>query len=139
MVRAAVIENGVVTNLVAAEDHEICDSIVPAQDDTEIGDAWDGAQFSRAPISDAQLREEFKARRAAAVAAIVVTVDGMRFDGDEVSQSRMARAVVVMEPAGVEATDWVLHDNSKVSVTVAQLRQALALAGAEQTRLWVEA
>lgn len=82
-------------------------------------------------------REEFKARRAAAVAAIVVEVDGMKFDGDEVSQGRMARAILAMQSAVEEHTMWVLADNRAVSVRIDQLGKALALAGREQSRLWV--
>ena len=82
-------------------------------------------------------REAFKASRAAAVAAIRVTSSlGRTFDGDEISQGRMARAILAL-PEG-QTVRWVLHDNTEIDATAAELREALALAGAEQARLWVK-
>lgn len=83
----------------------------------------------------AERREAFKRDRAEAVAAIVVEVDGLLFDGDEVAQTRMARAAVVMLDG--ETTTWVQANNDPAEVTKAQLIQAVRLAGAEQTRLWI--
>ena len=63
----------------------------------------------------------------------------MVFDGDEVSQERMARAIVVAKATGEEdtaTTTWVLHDNTVAQPTIAQLVKALRLAGEEQTKLW---
>ena len=76
-----------------------------------------------------------KAERAAAVSQIVVTVDGMQFDGDETSQERMARTVLTLD-AG-ETVPWVLYDDTIAQVTREQLAQALKLAGQAQTALWV--
>ncbi len=83
---------------------------------------------------DAQALMQAKQERANAVAKIVVEVDGMKFDGDEVSQGRMARSAVAMNEE--ETITWVLHDNAIAQVTKAQLLQALRLSGEEQTRLW---
>ena len=86
-----------------------------------------------------EAREAWKARRAEAVRAIkVTTASGRVFDGDEVSQARMARAILGLQEAGEGATvTWVLADNTPVAVTAAELSEALHLAGAEQARLWV--
>ena len=81
-----------------------------------------------------QALAQAKVERAEAVAKIVVEVDGMKFDGDETSQGRMARSAVAMNDE--ETIVWVLHDNAIAQVTKAQLLQALRLAGEEQTRLW---
>ncbi len=89
----------------------------------------------------AKQREEWKASRAAAVAAITVTTQaGNTFDGDEISQGRMARAILALNasPAGTTVT-WVLADNSTIEATPAELTEALALAGAAQAALWVPA
>lgn len=84
-----------------------------------------------------QLREEAKSDRQAAVDAIKVTVSsGKVFDGDETSQTRMARAIVALQATGVQSTMWGLADNTFVEVTLGELVEALALAGTEQTRLW---
>lgn len=80
-----------------------------------------------------------KAKRAEAVAALTVEVDGMVFDGDEKAQERMARTVTAATATGAsmdDRTTWVLHNNTVAQVTVSQLATALRLAGEEQTRLW---
>ncbi len=79
-------------------------------------------------------REQKKRFRAERVARIVVTVDGIAFDGDETSQDRMARAIIALE-AG-ETVPWICADNMERQVTADQLRRALRAAGEEQTRLW---
>ena len=82
-----------------------------------------------------EARELFKKERAKAVAAIVVEVDGLLFDGDEVAQTRMARAALVMQDG--ETTTWVQANNIPAEVTKEQLVEAIRLAGAEQTAVWV--
>lgn len=80
-----------------------------------------------------------KVERAAAVADITVEVDGMVFDGDEVSQERMARTVTAATATGAsmdDTTTWVLHDNTVAQVSIRQLAMALRLAGEAQTALW---
>lgn len=77
--------------------------------------------------------------RSKAVESIIVTVDGMLFDGNEVAQERMARTITaaIATGEGMSATTtWVLHDNTVATVTIRQLATALRLAGEEQTRLW---
>ncbi|OVZ20494.1 hypothetical protein CDO45_02100 [Pseudomonas aeruginosa] len=82
------------------------------------------------------VRARFKRQRADAVAAITVTTArGWTFDGDEQSQTRMARSIASMEDG--ETITWVLADNSPADVTREELREALRLAGASQAALWV--
>lgn len=83
-----------------------------------------------------QARKAFKEQRTAAVNSIVVEVDSLLFDGDEVAQGRMSRAALVMQDN--ETTIWVQANNEPAIVTRAQLIEAIRLAGAEQTRLWVQ-
>lgn len=85
--------------------------------------------------SEAKLRAIWKADRQSKVDAITVRVDDMVFDGDEVSQGRMARALLVLQEG--ETTLWVLANNTPTQVTRAQLQEALRLAGIRQTELWV--
>lgn len=90
-----------------------------------------------APTAD-QIRQAWKAERAAAVKAITVTTkSGKIFDGDEQSQGRMARAILGLQASGITTVTWVLHDNSVTNASIEDLSEALALAGAEQARLWV--
>ena len=87
------------------------------------------------PPTPEELREAFKAQRQLLVDAIKVAVGTKVFDGDEVSQGRMARAAVAMTDA--ETVLWVLADNTPTQCTKAELIEALRLAGEEQTRIWV--
>jgi len=80
--------------------------------------------------------DKFKAERSIAVESIKVTVDDMEFDGDETSQTRMARAILGMKEADILATKWKLADNTVVDVSVKQLAKVMLIAGQEQTGLW---
>lgn len=88
------------------------------------------------PKTAEQVREEWKSARSAAVEAIkVTTLAGNTFDGDEISQGRMARAISSMEDA--DSVVWVLADNSVIQATKAELKEALRLAGSAQAAIWV--
>ena len=83
-------------------------------------------------------REAAKQQRTAAVAAIqVTTAAGNTFDGDEVSQSRMVRAIIALGTGLAPSVNWVLADNSVVYATKEELTEALTLAGMAQAALWV--
>lgn len=83
-------------------------------------------------------REQLKAAREIAVAAITVTTAaGHTFDGDETSQTRMARAIIALQATGTPSVLWVLTDNTVIDAPVAELVEALALAGAAQAAMWV--
>lgn len=83
-------------------------------------------------------REAAKAARQTAVDNIrVTTAAGNTFDGDETSQTRMSRAILVLSTGAAASVPWVLADNSVIQADIAELTEALALAGAEQARLWV--
>ena len=83
-------------------------------------------------------RDEWKASRADAVANIKVTTQaGNTFDGDEVSQSRMSRAIIALGTTPGGTVNWILADNTVVDVTAVELTEALALSGAAQAAIWV--
>lgn len=96
---------------------------------------WEGALPK--PEPQPITREAAKAARQAAVDAIRVTTStGKTFDGDETSQTRMSRALIGMQAAGIPAIVWALADNTLAEVSAAELTEALLLAGQEQARLW---
>lgn len=66
----------------------------------------------------------------------VMTSNGNVFDADEESQNRMARAILSLQMNEVLTTEWILSNNATVTVTVAELGEALRLAGQEQTKIW---
>lgn len=95
------------------------------------------------PTAEEQAAAELagaKSERATAVSKLVVTVDGMAFDADEESQSRMSRTIAAAVALGAdlsaEKRTWVLADNSIAEPSIQQLAQALRLAGDAQTALW---
>jgi len=83
-----------------------------------------------------RLREEFKVSRQALVDAITVTVNDKVFDGDETSQTRMARAIIGLQATGQPTIKWTLADNTETQATLAELTEALCLSGARQGELW---
>lgn len=66
----------------------------------------------------------------------VTTQAGNTFEGDETSQDRMARAITAMEDA--DTLPWVLSDNTVVIVSKAELKEALRLASAAMSEIWVQ-
>jgi len=108
-----------------------------ATDKTEMTPAEVESHINQ-PKTESQLREEWKAQRTAAVEAITVTTAaGNTFDGDEVSQGRMARAIIALGTTPGGTVNWVLADNTVIEATAAELTEALALAGAAQAAIWV--
>lgn len=99
---------------------------------------WAGTpEEEQAYLNDpVRLREEAKQARQAAVAAITVMVNGKVFDGDEDSQTRMARAILGMQAAGATTISWTLTDNTVTQATLLELTEALVLAGQKQAELW---
>ena len=85
-----------------------------------------------------ELLAQAKRERAEKVNRIKVTVDGMTFDGDEVSQSRMARALTAALTAGQASTTWVLADNTVATVTKEQLAEALTKSMMEMSKVWTD-
>lgn len=91
---------------------------------------------------EAQALAQAKAERANAVRKITVEVDGLIFDGDEDSQTRMARTITAYQALGLpedSTISWAMADtnaNKVEQVTIAQLSKALYLAGCKQSELW---
>ena len=89
-------------------------------------------------ISDDEFKEGtykfFKEVRDILVLTIEVTYNGNTYQGDEISQSRMSRAILSMTPE--DTIRWKTADNKEVVLTRSDLSEILRLAGQEQTRLW---
>jgi hypothetical protein len=140
MIRAHQLENNVVVNTILVDSLDYLPNLI----DGSIGNiGWEYIngvliEPSLPEKTPEQLRAEVKAERDHAVANIKVTTStGKTFDGDETSQTRMSRAILGMQAANASTITWVLSDNTLADVTIAELSEALAKAGAEQARLWV--
>ena len=130
----------------AANVVEIADDPVPADYSDEFyyrSEDWNATQrpytvYTRK--SDEQIAQVLmtraKVERTAIVERLTVTTaSGKTFDGDEISQGRMGRAIVALDP--LETTLWILADNTPdPNVSREELREALRLAGAAQAAVW---
>lgn len=84
-------------------------------------------------------KEAHKRERERSVSEIVVqTAAGNIFQGDEISQTRMTRVITVLSTGFANTVPWILANNTVIQADIAELTEALALAGAEQARLWVQ-
>lgn len=82
--------------------------------------------------------DAYNAARLSGLEAIKVTTSsGKTFDGDEKSQDRMVRAIQIAGIIGQTETTWRLADNTDVVVVLDELKEALALAGQEMSRIWL--
>jgi len=68
---------------------------------------------------------------------IVTTTTGKVFDGDELSQDRMLRALAIADLNGQTETQWKMADNSVQTVTREDLKEALTLAGLAMSEIWI--
>lgn len=136
--RCTLIQDGVVVNVIEANGSMV--GAIPS-DTANIGDFWDGVVFTPPPPSQKAIEAAYATRRlerTLLVARIKVTTSsGKTFDGDETSQTRMARAIIALQATGTPTTPWVLADNTVAEITLAELIEALALAGTAQTALWM--
>jgi len=83
--------------------------------------------------------QETKNEKLNRISMLVVTIStGKQFDGDEVSQERMVRAIQTAGITGLTETQWKLADNTIVTVTLDELKEALALSAQEMSRIWLE-
>ena len=102
-------------------------------------DALDADTIAENKVREAaQARASAKIARSQAVDAIkVTTAAGNTFDGDELSQGRMSRAIIALSTGLAPSVTWVLADNSTIKATAAELTEALVLAGMAQAAIWV--
>ena len=79
-------------------------------------------------------RELFKKLRAEKIGKLTVEVDGLIFDGDELSTERMNQRIQIM--SDTDTILWTLANNDVQEVTKTQLFNAFKLAVDEQSKLW---
>lgn len=137
----AIVSGGVVVNIVeSSAEFAAAQGWIDAAG-LSIGDIKTATGFI-APekiIDAAALREAEKIQRDITTAEILVTTAaGNVFNGDEVSQNRLSRAIMALQLTGTLTTHWVLANNVATEVGVPELAEALALSGAAQTALWVK-
>ena len=86
-----------------------------------------------------EIRAAFIADRTAQVKALTVTtVSGKTFNGDEVSQSRMARAILAAGIVDQTQTYWTLANNVSTLITLDELKEALGKSMQAMAAIWVQ-
>lgn len=80
--------------------------------------------------------ETWKQERQNKVDNLEVTYNEVVYQGDELSQARVSRAIAVMNDT--ETTQWVAKDNSIQILNKADLSAILKEAGTKQTKIWNE-
>ena len=84
-----------------------------------------------------QILAEKKRQRQAIVDSITVTVStGKVFDGNEDAQRRLNNAVSVAAITGETSCTWVLANNVPTVVTLAEIKEAFALAFQAMGAVW---
>jgi hypothetical protein len=76
-----------------------------------------------------------KAERDIEIKSIVVEIDSIPFDGDELSQERMSRAINLANGDTSRTTPWKGADNQWRTVTADQLNRALSAAAEKQIEI----
>ena len=89
------------------------------------------------PIKLEHETRAWKTQREELVKDIEVTHNGVGYQGDESSQTRMARAIVAL-PDDVVTIDWIAKDNSANALTRLDLQLILLDAGTQQSAIWIE-
>jgi hypothetical protein len=91
------------------------------------------------PYLDAEAKvqaySDWKAERQTKVDNIEVEYLGVIYQGDEISQTRLARAITSL-PNDTQTVFWVAKDNSVNGLVRSQLQDILLLAGAKQAEAW---
>lgn len=96
---------------------------------------FDGEEWIAKPPIVKSLWELKQDRHKEVESIIVTTQSGRSFDGNEEAQNRMARAIAALNPT--EESLWVLANNIPTMVSREELQEALRLASAAQTAIWV--
>ena len=83
------------------------------------------AEFSAEELESQRLAE-LKRAKMDALTEIVVEVNGKSFDGNETARLNMISVIQASELLDITENAWKLADNSVATVSVADLKQALA-------------
>ena len=95
----------------------------------------DGVVVKTERTDEDYLKQASKSNRTTLVENIEVEYNGVVYQGDEISQDRMSRAINSL-PDDVVTILWKSKDNSNQELTRLDLKEILFLAGQEQTRIW---
>ena len=99
----------------------------------------DDGNIPEPEFSESQLEtivaNKFKDAKQKASDSIVVTVDGLVFDGNASARLNMMSAIESYQLLNITESEWKLADNSIALVNINQIKQALALSIQEFGRI----
>jgi len=79
-------------------------------------------------LDQAATHKEQKAQKLKALKELTVTTEaGNTFDADDQSRANMNEAITAAAVLGLTESPWKLHDNSVVTISVDEIKEALAL------------
>jgi hypothetical protein len=103
----------------------------------EIVTLTDAAKSLVSQVRDVEALSSIKLVREAATISIAVTLaNGIELDGDELSQNRLARALLVIDADSI--ISWIALDNTIVQLTKADVKEALKLALEAQSVIFLK-
>jgi hypothetical protein len=80
------------------------------------------------PITPEQAQQLAQQAKIEALASVkVTTTSGNTFDGRDIDQQRMVSAILSSSVLNITETEWKLADNSRVTISIDELKEALAL------------
>ncbi len=86
-------------------------------------------------LEQVEIVDDWKTKRQTAVENIEVVYYGATFQGDEISQGRMSRAIIAL-PDDETTIEWIAKNNNAVNLTRVELKAILADAGNQQSAIW---
>ena len=136
--------NGTITQLISCSENEISmygNQYIICPDDFEfdtskVQKVVNGVVVSEDRTDEQYLNQVFKEERQRLVNSIEVEYQGNIYQGDELSQDRMSRAINGL-PNDSSLILWKTKSNSTVNLTRVDLKEILFVAGEKQTLLWI--
>lgn len=136
--------NGTITQLISCPENEISmygNQYIICPDDFEfdtskVQKVVNGVVVSEDRTDEQYLNQVFKEERQRLVNSIEVEYQGNMYQGDELSQDRISRAINGL-PNDSSLILWKTKSNSTVNLTRVDLKEILFLAGEKQTLLWI--
>lgn len=105
-------------------------------DSSKVQTVVNGVVVSEDRTDEQYLNQVFKEERQRLVNSIEVEYQGNIYQGDELSQDRMSRAINGL-PNDSSLILWKTKSNSTVNLTRVDLKEILFVAGEKQTLLWI--
>lgn len=105
-------------------------------DTSKVQKVVNGVVVSEDRTDEQYLNQVFKEERQRLVNSIEVEYQGNIYQGDELSQDRISRAINGL-PNDSSLILWKTKSNSTVNLTRVDLKEILFVAGEKQTLLWI--